>query len=163
MTMSDLGPQWLRAGFGFPARDWGRIVVVRAPDRNTGPVVIAKGPVPLALPRRISTKTEKCEANKVLTNRKKSTVHVNILLAKILAFSDSQCQIKSAEFGGNRKVALILSQWGREHNRFMPQELCPLTLTMRSLGVYIRWRLAVRSWWWGAKVLGSWFLPLSLF
>ena len=35
------------------------------------------------------------------------------------------------KFGGNRKVALILSWWRGEHSRLMPQELCP-TL-MRSL------------------------------
>ena len=113
MTMSDLGPQRLVAGLGVPARDWGRTVGVRAPNPNTRLVVIDEGPVPLALPRRISTKTEKCEANKALINRKKNTVHMNILLAKILAFSASQSQIKNAEFGGNRKVALILSWQGR--------------------------------------------------
>ena len=29
------------------------------------------------------------------------------------------------EFGGNRKVALILSQRRGKHSRLMPQELCP--------------------------------------
>ena len=38
------------------------------------------------------------------------------------------------EFGGNRKVALILSWWRGGHSRFMPQELCPLSI--RSLGAY---------------------------
>jgi len=36
------------------------------------------------------------------------------------------------EFGGNKKVALILSWQRGEHSRLMPQELCPLS--MRSLG-----------------------------
>ena len=113
MTTSNLGAQRLGAGLGVPARDWGQTVVMRAPNPNTRPVVIDKGPVPSALPRRISTKTEKCEANKALINGKNSIVHVNILLAKILAFYASQSQINNAEFGGNRKVALILSQQGR--------------------------------------------------
>ena len=30
------------------------------------------------------------------------------------------------EFGGNRKVAFILSWRGGEHSRLMPEELCPL-------------------------------------
>ena len=40
------------------------------------------------------------------------------------------------EFGGNRKVAFILSQRRGEHSSLMPQELCPPSL--RSLGAYIR-------------------------
>ena len=39
----------------------------------------------------------------------------------------------------------------------------PLHPTMRSLGAYTRWGLAVRSRWWGTKVIGSWFLSLVLF
>ena len=51
---------------------------------------------------------------------------VFLLLAKILAFSAHQSQIKimETEFGGNRKVALILSWWSGEHSKLMPQELC---------------------------------------
>ena len=57
-----------------------------------------------------------------------------LLLAKILTFSANRSQIKNTEteFGGNRKVALILSWWREEHSRLMPQALCPLS--MRSLG-----------------------------
>ena len=39
------------------------------------------------------------------------------------------------EFGGNRKVALILSWQRGEHSRLMPQELCPSS--RGSLGDYI--------------------------
>ena len=38
------------------------------------------------------------------------------------------------EFGGNRKVALILSWQRAEHRRLMPQELFPTS--MSSLGAY---------------------------
>ena len=37
------------------------------------------------------------------------------------------------ESGGNRKVALILSQQRAEHSRFMPQKLCPLLEKSRGL------------------------------
>lgn len=37
------------------------------------------------------------------------------------------------EFGGNGKVALILSQQIGAHSRFMPQELCPLREESRAL------------------------------
>ena len=54
-------------------------------------------------------------------------VSVRLLLAKILAFSAHQSQIRNTEAapGGNRKVALILSWRIGEHSRFMPQKLCP--------------------------------------
>ena len=32
---------------------------------------------------------------------------------------------KYGEFGGDRKVALILNQWRGQHSRLMPQKLCP--------------------------------------
>ena len=61
-----------------------------------------------------------------------------LLLAKILAFSAPQSQIKNTEieFGKNRKVALILSQQRGEQSRLMPQKLSPLS--MRNLGADIR-------------------------
>ena len=43
----------------------------------TSPVVSDKGPGPLDLQKRISTKTESSEASKMFTKRKKSTVHVH--------------------------------------------------------------------------------------
>ena len=45
---------------------------------------------------------------------------------EILAFFARRSRIKNteAEFGGNKKVALILTRW-RVHRRLMPQELCP--------------------------------------
>ena len=56
------------------------------------------------------------------------------------------------EFGGSRKLALILSRQRAEHSSLMPQKLC--LRSMRSPGAYIRW---------GTKVTGSWFLPHALF
>ena len=49
------------------------------------------------------------------------------------------------EFGGNRKVALILSQQKGKQSRLMPQELCPPSTPMMSLGPYIRQRLTARG------------------
>ena len=65
-----------------------------------------------------------------------------LLPAKILAFSAYQSQMKNTEFGGNRKVAFILSQRRGEHSKLMPQELC--SCSMKSLGVYIRQGIEVR-------------------
>lgn len=59
-----------------------------------------------------------------------------LLPAKILAFSAYQSRMKNTEFGGNRKVAFILSQQRGEHSKLMPQELCPCS--MKSLVAYIR-------------------------
>ena len=42
-------------------------------------------------------------------------------------------------------------------------KICAPHHPMRSLGAYIRQELAVRSWWWRTRVIGSWFLPLGLF
>ena len=47
------------------------------------------------------------------------------------------------ELGGNRKVALILSRWRREHSRLKLQEP---PLPIRNLGAYIRQGLTVRDW-----------------
>ena len=45
------------------------------------------------------------------------------------------------EFGGNRKVVLVLSQQRGEHRRLMPQKLCAALLSapssMKSLGDFI--------------------------
>ena len=49
-----------------------------------------------------------------------------LLLAKILAFSAHQSQMKKYRgFGGNRKVALVLSRWRGKQHRLRPQELTP--------------------------------------
>ena len=48
-----------------------------------------------------------------------------LLLAKILVFSDHQIKYMETEFGGNRKMALILSWYRGEHSRLILQELCP--------------------------------------
>ena len=49
-----------------------------------------------------------------------------LLLAKISAFSAHQSQMKKyGEFGGNRKVAVVLSRWRGEQRRLRPQELAP--------------------------------------
>ena len=45
-------------------------------DTGCLPVVSDKGPGPLGLQKRISTKTESSEASKIFLRRKKSTVHV---------------------------------------------------------------------------------------
>ena len=58
---------------------------------------------------------------------KTETENSPLLLAKILAFSAPWSWIKNTEteFGGNRKVALILSSRRGEHSRLLPQEQCP--------------------------------------
>ena len=90
-----------------------------------------------------------------------------LLPAEILAFSAYWSWMKNmeTEFGGNRKVAFILSWRRGEHSRLTPEELCPHPhpRSTRSLGAYVKQGLAVRSQWWGIKVIGSWFLPLVLF
>ena len=51
---------------------------------------------------------------------------VGVLLAKILSSSAQWSWMKNVEteFGGNRKVALILSQRRGEHSRLLPRNLC---------------------------------------
>ena len=58
---------------------------------------------------------------------KTETENSPLLLAKILAFSAPWSWKKNTEteFGGNRKVALILSSRRGEHSRLLPQEQCP--------------------------------------
>ena len=65
--------QQLGAGFGFPARDWAGWRRRKQQILATRPVVSDKGPGPLALQKRISTKTESSEASKVFIRRKKCT------------------------------------------------------------------------------------------
>ena len=72
-----LSLQRLGAGLGFPARDWVWVAVVKAPSPSHGPVVSDKGPGPLTLQKRLSTKMESSEASKVFIRRKKSTVCVD--------------------------------------------------------------------------------------
>ena len=55
-----LGMQLLGGRLGFPATEWGHVVVVILAIR---PVVSDKGPGPLALQKRISKKTESSEAS----------------------------------------------------------------------------------------------------
>ena len=66
-----------------------------------------------------------------------------MFLAKILALS-SKAKLKNTETGfeGNRKVALIISEWRGKDNKLMPQELFPRSM---NLGAYLRQGLAVRS------------------
>ena len=64
------------------------------------------------------------------------------------------------QFGGNRKGAFILSWQRGERSRLVPQELCPRPHE-ESRGLYKT--RACRGWRWGAKMMGSWFLPLALF
>ena len=66
MISHGLGLQWLRAGLGFPLRDWVWVLVVRAPDPNLRPVVSDKGPGPLTLQKRISTRKGSSEASNLL-------------------------------------------------------------------------------------------------
>ena len=90
---------------------------------------------------------------------------VRLLPAKILAFCVHRSQMKNTktEFRGNRKAVLILSWQRGEDSRLAPQELCPPSPPpLRSLRAYVKHGLAVRSRWWGTKVVGSWFL-LALF
>ena len=54
------------------------------------------------------------------------------------------------EFGGNRKLVLILSRWRGEDSRLMPQDLRSPD-PLRSLEAYIRQGLTVRSRWWGTR------------
>ena len=63
---------------------------------------------------------------------------MQLMPPQILAFSAHRKQVKitETEFGGNRKVALILIRQRAEHSSLMPQELCPHS--MRSPGAYIR-------------------------
>ena len=63
---------------------------------------------------------------------------LSVLLAKSLASLSTEAEKKNmeTEFGGNRKVALILSWQRPEDSSLMPQELYPRS--MRSLGAYIR-------------------------
>ena len=75
--------------------------------------------------------------------------------------TETECKNAETEFGGKRKVTLILSQWRGAQSRFMPQELCPPC--MSSLGAHIRWGLTVRSQWRGTTMLRPLFLPLALF
>ena len=65
-------------------------------------------------------------------------IQQKLLLAKSWLSLPTETEWKNAEteFGGKRKVTLILSQWRGAHSRFMPQELCPPC--MSSLGAYIR-------------------------
>ena len=78
-----------------------------------------------------------------------------------LTAHQSQMKNMETEFGGDRKVALILSWWRWGHSRLRPQELFPPPFcSLRCLVAYVSWGLAVRSQWWGTKVLESWFLPL---
>ena len=44
--------------------------------------------------------------------------------------------MKNTEFGGDRKLVFILSQWRGEHNRLMPQNLCPSPPHEKSRGLY---------------------------
>ena len=52
---------------------------------------------------------------------------MQLMPPQILAFSAHRKQVKitETEFGGNRKVALVLSWWRGEPSRLMPPELCP--------------------------------------
>ena len=59
---------------------------------------------------------------------------LTLLVAKILALSEIRDM--EAEFGGNRKVALILSWQRGEQGRLMLQELFPAS--MSSLGASMR-------------------------
>ena len=59
--MSGLGLQWLEAGFQFPARDWGPSTAERALNPNHQASGQIQGPGPLALQKRIPTKTESSE------------------------------------------------------------------------------------------------------
>ena len=66
---------------------------------------------------------------------------LSVLSPTILYFrlqKPQPCRLKS-----HKQMAFILSWWRGEHGRLMPQELCPHS--MRSLGVYIRQGLTVRS------------------
>ena len=66
-----------------------------------------------------------------------------LLPAKILAFSAYWSWMKNTQFGGNRKMAFILSWQRGEHSKLMPQELWPCS--MKILGAYIRQGIEVRS------------------
>ena len=58
-----------------------------------------------------------------------------LLPAKISAFSTHQMKNTETEFGGDRKVAFILSWQRGEYSRLMPQELC--SLHEESRGLYV--------------------------
>ena len=70
---------------------------------------------------------------------------VEIVVGQNLDFLYSQKlnENMEAEFGGNRKVVSILSQWRGAHSRLMPKELCPLSHEAPR-GFY-KMRLVVRS------------------
>ena len=65
MISGNLGLYELGVGLGLPARDWGWVTVVKIPDPNHKTSVSDKGPGPLTLQKRVSTKMESSEASKV--------------------------------------------------------------------------------------------------
>ena len=67
------------------------------------------------------------------------------MLAKILTSFTHRSQIKNmeTEFGGNRTVVSILSQWRGAHSGLMPKELCPLS--HEEPRGFCKMRLVVRS------------------
>ena len=63
LILGGLSLQWLRVGLGFPARNWGQVVVVRAPKPSQQTSGQWQGSWPLALKERISTKMKSSEAS----------------------------------------------------------------------------------------------------
>ena len=53
----------LKQGLGFPGRDWGQVMGVKAQGLSPRPVVSDKGLGPSALQKRIFMKTESSEAS----------------------------------------------------------------------------------------------------
>ena len=77
MISGGLGLQRLRARLGFADRGWARSQWWKYQILATGPAVSDKGTGPSSLQKRISTKTQSSEANKVFIKRKIRTVCVN--------------------------------------------------------------------------------------
>ena len=74
MSLGGLDPQQLETGLQFLARDWGQVVVVRAPNPSHWTATCQwQGPGPSALQKKNSHKTESSETNKVFINRKKES------------------------------------------------------------------------------------------
>ena len=74
MSSGGLDPQQLETGLQFLARDWGQVVVVRAPNPSHWTATCQwQGPGPSALQTKNSHKTESSETNKVFINRKKES------------------------------------------------------------------------------------------
>ena len=76
MISGSLGLQRLEVRLGVPefgARLW----QLKHQTLATRPVVSDKGPGPLALQKRIPTKIESSEIDKLFIRRKRSTVHVD--------------------------------------------------------------------------------------